>query len=66
MSDLSKIMRVRCPDDGKTEGLHLAVDVRLPLSLSATGAVLSMLSRCPCGASMVIRYDDTPSLGGAP
>lgn len=24
VSDLSKIMRVRCPDDGKTEGLHLA------------------------------------------
>lgn len=66
MADLSQIMRVRCSDDGKTEGTHLAVDVRLPLSLSAMGTVLSLLSRCPCGASMVIRYDDTPAIGGAP
>lgn len=65
-TDLSKIMRVRCPNDGKGAGDHLAVDVRLPNVLEHTGKLLVSLSRCPFGASMQIRYDDTPALGSVP
>jgi hypothetical protein len=63
-ADLSKILRARCPkDDGSAA--HLAVDVRLPLAMSATGVVLSALGRCPCGEGMVLKYDNTPPIGGA-
>ena len=63
-ADLSKILRARCPkDDGSAA--HLAVDVRLPLWASATGTVLTALSRCPCGLEMVLKYDNTPPIGGA-
>lgn len=51
----TETMRVRCPKDTAREAdAHLAVDVRLPLSLAAIPKLLRALGRCPCGAKLVI------------
>ena len=60
----TEMMRIRCPKDSPREAdLHLALDVRLPLGLDLVPAVLSALSRCPCGEEFVI---DTRAEGDAP
>lgn len=50
-----EMMRVRCPQDTPrgADG-HLAVDVRLPLPMTAIPKLLRGLGRCPCGAKLVI------------
>lgn len=52
------VMRLRCPadtsSDPRAQGNHLAVDVRLPLSIDATASVLRLLPRCPCGEELAI------------
>ena len=50
-------MRLRCPaDDGSDPARHLALDVRLPLSLDAVPGLLRALARvrCPCGKTLGI------------
>jgi hypothetical protein len=48
-------MRVRCPKDAPREAdRHLAVDVRLPLPMTAIPRLLRALGRCPCGEKLVI------------
>lgn len=50
----SQTMRLRCAaDDGTEPALHLAVDVRLPLSLTLLPGVSERLGRCVCGAEML-------------
>lgn len=56
-------MRVRCPaDDPSDPGAHLALDVRLPLTIGKHFDVLARL-RCPCGGRMVIETRPAPPLG---
>lgn len=51
----AKLMRLRCPQNSAREAdLHLAVDVRLPLTRDAIPKLLRALGRCPCGAKLVI------------
>ncbi len=51
----TRMMRIRCPKDAPREAdRHLAVDVRLPLTLDAIPRLLRGLGRCPCGADMAI------------
>lgn len=51
----TEMMRIRCPKDSPREAdLHLAVDVRLPLSLDALPVLVRALSRCRCGAEMAV------------
>lgn len=54
-------MRVRCPrdTDPTNEAMHIAMDVRLPLTVKALGALTKGL-RCPCGASGVLILPGAP------
>ena len=52
-------LRLRCPKDAPREAdRHLAVDVRLPLTIDALPSVMRAISehllRCPCGAELAI------------
>jgi hypothetical protein len=50
----SQVMRLRCAaDDGTDPAVHLAVDVRLPLSLGILHDAAKLLGRCVCGAEML-------------
>lgn len=56
------LMRLRCPKDADgQESKHLAVDVRLPLGITALARVTKSLTQCVCGAAMVIATDDAPA-----
>jgi hypothetical protein len=53
-----ELMRLRCPKDRVgVESNHLAVDVRLPLGITALSKVTKSLSACVCGAAMVLGTD---------
>lgn len=55
-------MRLRCPADTPDDATnHLALDVRLPLSLTAMPA-LQRLPRCPCGRELHIDVSPRGSL----
>ena len=58
-------MKLRCPaDDAADPGAHLALDVRLPLTIGRTLTALSRL-RCPCGKGLVVATrPETRSVGG--
>jgi hypothetical protein len=59
-------MKIRCPADAPDDpGAHLALDVRLPLTIGGTLTALSRL-RCPCGKGLVVDVrPETRSVGGA-
>ena len=58
-------MKIRCPADAPDDpGAHLALDVRLPLTIGGTLTALSRL-RCPCGKGLVVdARPETRSVGG--
>jgi hypothetical protein len=58
-------MKIRCPADDVTDpGAHLALDVRLPLTIGRTLTALSRL-RCPCGKGLVVdTRPETRGVGG--
>ena len=48
-------LRLRCPADSPREAdRHLAIDVRLPLSIEAVAALAERIPRCPCGQEIGI------------
>ncbi|HSN27954.1 MAG TPA: hypothetical protein VLT45_16810 [Kofleriaceae bacterium] len=54
----SNRMHLRCPKDAPgVKHEHLAVDVRLPLAIDALAQVTTALTKCPCGAAMVLATD---------
>ena len=55
MTLVGPAMRLRCPrETPETVALHLAIDVRLPCSITVLDALSRRLPRCGCGASLVI------------
>jgi hypothetical protein len=58
-------MKIRCPADDVTDpGAHLALDVRLPLTIGGTLPLLRL--RCPCGKDLVVDVrPETRGVGGA-
>ena len=47
------IMRVRCPK-AETPVAHLSVDIGQPVSMWRFAALLKAVSRCVCGAEMIV------------
>jgi hypothetical protein len=47
------IMRVRCPK-AATPVPHLSVDIGQPVSMSRLASLLKAVSRCVCGAEMIV------------
>jgi hypothetical protein len=46
-------MRVRCPK-AATPVAHLSVDIGQPVSMARLAALLKAVSRCVCGAEMIV------------
>lgn len=56
-------LRLRCSADSPRDAAnHLALDVRLPLSLAAMTA-LALLPRCPCGLDLCVDVSPREALG---
>lgn len=47
------VMRVRCPK-AATPGAHLSVDIGQPVSMARLASLLRAVSRCVCGAEMIV------------
>lgn len=56
------VMRVRCPNDTERAERHdhVACDVRLPAGIDALAAIAKGLSRCACGANLVLADEGDP------